>query len=160
MLVPERLRLAAVVPDGRPVHRERLRGRAPPGPVLPDDLPDLGLQRERDLPLARDDLPLPRGQVDGARTRRPRTRPDHITGTGRGDGDGPPQPLEQPQRRDAVVPVVVRDALEELVGLRVPAGVAQVRVLGVRDDGRGGVLHVAGAQVVAHVQRLELLDGP
>ena len=67
------------------------------------------------------------------------------------------QPVAQPQRGEAIVFVVVADGFQDPPGL----GIVNAQlpgVLGVGDDGGAGVLDIPAAQVLAHVERLELLD--
>lgn len=70
----------------------------------------------------------------------------------------PDQPVAQPQRGIAVVLVVVGDALQQRACLVLPAVVAVIAVVGVRDHRCGGVGDVAVARLLRHVQRFELLD--
>ena len=68
------------------------------------------------------------------------------------------QPVAQPQRGDAVVPVVLGDLVElRLPGGRVPR-VAQVARLGVLGDRVGRGRHLALPRLVAHVEGFELLQ--
>ena len=77
------------------------------------------------------------------------------------------EPVAQAQRRHAVIAVVVGQVVEDLLcrGARaqprraVATVIAQCARLDVPDDRVVALLHVAGAHLVAHVQRLELLDG-
>ena len=73
------------------------------------------------------------------------------------DGAGH-QPVAEPARRPAVVAVVVLDLLEHDLRLVGPAVVAQLAVAGVLRDRVGRRGHLAAAQLVAHVERLEVLD--
>ena len=68
------------------------------------------------------------------------------------------QPVAQPQRGEAVVLVVVADGFQDPGG---GSGVVlqRVAVLGVGDHRGPRVLHVPAAQVLAHVEGFEFLDG-
>lgn len=141
VLPPERLAVARVVPDRCRQQGDSLLGLVTVGRVDRHGRPQpLGSQ----LGVAR---VTRHGRLDAGRRRR----------VG-GGGAKREQPSVQPVRRAAVVAVVVGDVVEDLAGLRVPARRPVGDRLLVLHDRVAGCLHVAAAQVVAHVEGLELLD--
>ena len=89
-----------------------------------------------------------------------RLRLRHLSGARRHAVLGSPleQPVTQPAGALAVVAVVVTDLVQQLRGTLGIAAVAGLAVGVVLDDRCRGVGHLALTQVVAHVERLELLD--
>ena len=68
------------------------------------------------------------------------------------------QPIAQAQGGDAVVAVVLRDVVEDALRRLVVAVRPELAGLDELHDRLVALLHVAGAHVIAHVERLELLD--
>ena len=142
MLPPELLGLAAVVAGGRRHHGD--------GPLVVVQLPVLRQRLEVGA----------QGQFLGARLHLVDLRQRRLIdpfGAGLVRHQGA-QPVAQPQRGEAVVLVVVADGGQDPGGL---GGVVfqRLAVPGVGDNGGAGVLHVPAAQVLSHVEGLELLDG-
>ena len=70
----------------------------------------------------------------------------------------PQEPVAQSKSRQTVIPVVVLELDESLIRCGDVADLCCLAILVIPGDGLVPCLHVAGPQLIAHVERLELLD--